>query len=346
MRFLLAALFICLSSQVFAADMVTSLVGRSGGSEKAETDPYMTGDLWLRVHEPERVKLDLDLQFDRNVSKVNVAQLKYLMQSTDIIAGRQQIGWGVGYTVNPVDILNPRPIGSSFDPTFVRDGRDAIVLTRYLDDSKIELASAGKYEENNTDFSNDVAGRYKMHLWGFDAAVSYINKGRRTFSGTTEEADRVWGVEIVGSLPVLEWGTWSEAAYYTEAKKYEVVVGYDYYWGDHHIVFEYYLNEFGSKDRTSYDQSLLLQGRLMAQDYLIPSWTYTVNEKLALTGFAFFNLNDGGIIGGGVVDYFINNNMEFVLMPFALKGGADTEVGIQKALVGRYGAEAMLKLVF
>ncbi len=329
-----------MSTQVLAADVVTSLVGHAGGSEKLGTDPYVSGDLWIRAHEPERVKLDLDLQFDKNVSRVNVAQLKFIMPSTDIVAGRQQIGWGVGYAVNPVDIINPRPIGSSFDPTFVRDGRDAVVLTRYIDQfSKIELVSA-------TDFSADAAARYKTNLLGFDSAVSYINKGQRTFSGATREAGKVWGLEIAGSVPMIDWGVWNETAYYADAEKYEIVVGADYYWGDHHIILEYYKNQFGAANKAAYDPSLLLQGRLLAEDYLIPAWTYTVDEKLSLTGFAFWNLNDGGVIGGGVIDYFINNNMEFVLMPFALKGGPDTEVGIQKTLVGRYGAEAMLKWVF
>ena len=349
------SVLLLIASQVLAADVVTNLVYHQGGSEKMGADPYMSGDLWIKIDEPARINADFDLQFEKNTSKVNVAQIKFMVPQTDIMVGRQQIGWGVGYAVNPIDIINPRPIGSSFDPTFVRDGRDALVVRKYFGSlSLIEVVYAADLSETkdysgtplDQNFKPDAGIKVKTNLYSFDIAASYIEKGQRTYSTVTDEADRVWGFEIAGTVPVIEWGIWQEVAYYIDAGKYDAIVGTDYYLGDYHISCEYYKNQFGSADKATYDLTQLFLGRLLAQNYLIPSLSWTVNEKLALTGFAFWNLDDGGVIGGGVVDYFINNNVEFVLMPYALKGGSDTEVGQQKALVGRYGAEAMIKWVF
>ena len=114
-RICVLCLSLLLAAPVLAADTITSLVYHDAGSEKLGADPYLSGDLWIRVHEPKRAKLDFDLQFERSSSKLNIAQIKLLLPGSDVIIGRQQIGWGVGYAVNPVDIINPRPIGSSFD---------------------------------------------------------------------------------------------------------------------------------------------------------------------------------------------------------------------------------------
>ncbi|MBN2058400.1 MAG: hypothetical protein JW782_06360 [Candidatus Saganbacteria bacterium] len=355
MRYLIiSALVLFLAGQVLSADAITSIIGHATGSEKQGTDPYMSGDLWIRVHEPERAKLDFDLQFEKANSKLNIAQIKLLLPVTDVILGRQQIGWGVGYAVNPIDIINPRPIGSSFDPTFVRDGRDAVAASAYLGSySKIELIAASNFSDTKDydgtavvqDFRPDSGARIKANLAGCDVAASYINKGERSYNGNISPEDRVWGAEFNGTVPFIGCGLWNETAFYTEANKTELVVGTDYYFGDYHFILEYYRNGFGTADRTAYDPTLLLQGRLMARDYFIPTLSWRVNQKMTLTGFAFYNTDDWGIIGGGVVDYFINNNLEFVFMPYFLKGGADTEVGLQKTAVGRYGAEALFKLV-
>ena len=143
---LILLLLLCLPS--FAVDITTSVIFDGAIAEKQDFTSQITGDIWLRHRDLDNVTADIDYRFGRNLSKVNVAQIKYLAPDTDIIMGRQQIGWGVGYGFNPIDIINPKPIGSSFDPTFVRDGRDAIAVSRYFGDlSKVELIYAGWHEE-------------------------------------------------------------------------------------------------------------------------------------------------------------------------------------------------------
>ena len=71
-----------------------------------------------------------------------------------------------------------------------------------------------------------------------------------------------------------------------------------------------------------------------------------MDEKLTLTGYGIVNLNDSSLAFGGVADYFINDNLEFIIMPFVIAGDATSEYGSQKASYGNYGAAAKLKWVF
>jgi|GEM_PF-4382287 len=343
-------------SAASALEPVVNLVYHYAFSENAEPASYGSGGVWLRHEFDNDILFDLDLEFERDRGKVNVAQIKFMsLPSTDLVIGRQQVGWGVGYAVNPVDVINPRPIGATFDPTFVRDGRDAVAVKHYFDNlSNVELIYAAElietkdYEGTPLDlyFKSDAGIKAKTNFHNFDVSASYIDRGERTFDEVVQPADRVWGLEIAGTVPVIDWGIWNESAYYSDAQKLEMVLGADYYWGDYHFTCEYYYNQFGSTERTEYDFSQLMTGRFLAQDYLIASLMWAYNEKLAFTGFGFWNMNDAGLIGGGVVDYSFNDNLEFIFMPYVLKGGSDTEVGLQKSVFGRYGAEAMIKWVF
>ncbi|NQU17663.1 MAG: hypothetical protein HQ564_06305, partial [Candidatus Saganbacteria bacterium] len=284
-------------------------------SEKAQFSTTTQADIWLKWHDLENIKFDFDYYAAVNLSKINVAQAKILLPSTDIIIGRQQTGWGVGLTVNPIDIINPKPIGSSFDPTFVRDGRDALVVTRYLDSqSKVELVYAGNFDQTVQHFDRDYAAKIKTRLFESDFAISYIDKGLRRFSGIIEAADKVFGIEMAGTIPEIDWGYWIEAARYMDSRVNEAVLGVDYYFGDWHPAFEYYRNGFGSHNLAGYDATLLLRGRLMGRDYLIPSCSVSVSEKLSLTGFGLINLNDSSWVLAGVADYFINDNLELILI--------------------------------
>lgn len=345
--FFLIVVLILSSTSAFAFDAITTLVG---GGTLLETTQYAQGnqgDIWLKFHKSDRVKLDFDYYFTEDLAKINVAQAKILIPSTDLIVGRQQMGWGVGYTVNPIDIINPRPIGSNFDPTFVRDGRDAVVLTRYLDShSKIELVYASDFDQTTQHFDKDYAAKIKTRLFESDAAVSYIDKGMRSYSEIVEQKDKVIGLEMAGTIPEVGWGYWVEGARYMDSKRNELVLGTDYYIGDWHPVLEYYRNGFGTFDKNNYDLNLLFRGRLLGRDYLIPSCSVAVSEKLTLTGFGLLNINDSSYAVAGVYDYFIDNNLELIVMPFYIAGDSGSEYGIQKSTTGNYALQAKVKLVF
>ncbi len=339
LKIIVIFILIFFSSASYSFDSVTTLVGGGTLSERANSALSGQGDIWLKWHDNENIKFDFDYYAAANISKINVAQAKFLLPSTDIIVGRQQTGWGVGLTVNPIDILNPKPVGSSFDPAFVRDGRDAVVITRYLDSqSKIELIYAGG-------FDRDYAAKIKTRLFESDFAFSYINKGRRNYSGIVEAKDKVIGLEMTGTLPT-EWGYWVEGARYMDSRLNELVIGTDYYFGDWHPTFEYYRNGFGNHNMANYDANLILRGRLMGRDYFIPSCSVSVSEKLSLTGFGLVNLNDSSFALAGVADYFINDNLELIVMPFLIQGNPGSEYGIQKAAVGNAALQARIKWVF
>ena len=174
----------------------------------------------------------------------------------------------------------------------------------------------------------------------------YINKGQREYNGIVEPRDRVAGIEVSGTLPFNDWGFWAETAHYLDTDKYEYVVGTDYYFGEIHTTFEYYKNGFGSGDKSAYDTTLIAQGRLLAQDYFVPSVDYIISEKLTLMAFNFWNLNDGGMVLGGVIDYFYDDNVELILMPVFFTGSDDSEAGQQSAAAGNYAVECMVKCVF
>lgn len=339
-----------LSTPVFSLDVVTNLVGNTATSQNTGTSSYLSGDVWLRQHLLDKLKFDFDLYFEKSNAKVNVAQAKFLVPDTDIIVGRQQMGWGVGYLFNPLDVFNPIPVGSSLDPAYVRYGRDAIVINRYFGiQNKLQLLYAGYYGDTTStlpkSFQPDWAIKLKTRIPAYDLAFSYINRGSRTFSSTSEADTGILGLELTGTT-FYDLGLWLEYARYIETGLDEYVLGTDYYWGDWHFVLEYYKNGFGQKNSASYDLNMLLRGRMMAQDYLVPLMSYTVDEKLTLTEFTIWNMNDGGVAVGGIIDYLYNDNIELILMPVILKGDSTSEYGIQKAAYGRYALTGKVKWVF
>ena len=337
MKIILLVIILSLHSVSFAIDSITSISLNSTITENTQLYSEGEADLWIKFDDWQNVRGDLNLRVVGPNSKINVAQLKFTIPDIDLVVGRQQLGWGVAYALNPVDIINPKPIGSSFDPAFVRDGRDALVFTRYLGSSgKLELVYAGKL----------WAAKLKGQLMEADFAFMYINKGQRNYGLVVEPKDRVVGFEVIGTLPLIEWGYWIEAVRYLDARAAEVVLGMDYYWDDYRLTLESYYNGFGSPNKLAYNPALLLQGRLMGQDYFIPSFNWAVNEKLNLTAFGLLNINDSSLAIGGVSDYFINDNLEFIFTTAIVAGDATSEYGMQKALFGNYAAQAIIKWVF
>ncbi|MFC1495961.1 hypothetical protein ACFL52_00935 [Candidatus Margulisiibacteriota bacterium] len=335
----LIACFWCLPAGAF--ESVTTLVGNSALAEKVSAGAYVSGDIWLK-----HGLADLDLYFEKDKAWLNVAQLKLQILETDVTIGRQQVGWGVGFLLNPIDMLNPVPLGSSLDPAYVRDGRDIIKLERYFGNyTKLELLYAGKFEKSSQNFDHDLGVKLKGRLFGYDTAVSYVDKGARSFSLIPELADQVYGLELSGTLP-WEWGGWIEAAQYVKQQKTDYVLGTDYYYADYHLVLEYYRNGFGSANSSLYDLTLLFRGRMLAQDYLMPTLVWSVNEKLSLTSFNLYNMNDASMALGGLIDYYHSDNLEFIIMPIILKGANSTEYGMQKLSYGRYALSAKVKWVF
>ncbi|MFC1478734.1 hypothetical protein ACFL57_04675 [Candidatus Margulisiibacteriota bacterium] len=338
-----------------AVDMTSELVIGATDTQKSEMTTQVWGTQFLRLIDTDKVTSELHYQFGDNMYKVNVAYVKLMQGNMDITVGRQLMAWGSGYNFNPTDIFNAKPLGAAFDPSYTMTGRDAITLASYWDGLIAEIIYAPGYNrESIYDASTTITEngkedwglRLKKNLFDYDIALSYVRLGQRSFNSIVEANDDLYGVSVKGSLPILDWGIWLEAAQYTQQQKYELTCGLEYYYGDWTFNLEFYRNGFGSRDKANYDQNFLLSGRTLGRDYLVPSVALVIDEKLSLSGFAFYNMNDSSSITGGVIDYFYNDMVEIVFMPFFITGDSDSEYGMQKASYGDYGVQSLLKVTF
>jgi len=84
----------------------------------------------------------------------------------------------------------------------------------------------------------------------------------------------------------------------------------------------------------------------MGHEYLIPSIEYTPNEKMVLSLFDFWNTNDASQVFGGAIDYFYNDYVELIFMPYYIIGHDLSEFGMQKDLIGQCAAEVKVRIAF
>ncbi|MFH1428355.1 MAG: hypothetical protein ABIH39_01295 [Candidatus Margulisiibacteriota bacterium] len=344
-----------LTLTLHAIDLTSELVISGADAQYIPMTTHTYGTIFARLIDTDKVTSELHYQFGDNKQNINVAYVKFMRGNIDITVGRQLMAWGSGYNFNPTDIFNSKPLGAAFDPAYTKTGRDAITLDSYWDGLIAEVIFApGYYRESIYDASTTITEngqedwgvRLKKNLFNYDITLSYVRLGQRTYNGAIESSDDLYGISAKGSLPVLDWGVWLEAAQYTQQRQYELTCGLEYFWGDWTFNLEYFRNGFGNADKTAYDLSYLLRGRTLGRDYLIPSVSLVIDEKLTLSGFAFYNINDTSSITGGVIDYFYNDTIEIVFMPFFINGDSSSEYGLQKAAYGDYGVQYFIKATF
>ncbi|MFC1484870.1 hypothetical protein ACFL5N_00260 [bacterium] len=327
--------------------------------EEKHKSAHIRGTIFTKLINTKNFLVDLHYELSDERQKLNVAYLKFLEEKFEIAIGRQLMAWGSGYNFNPTDIFNKKPIGAAFDPAYIKRGRDAVIFTSYYWDfitdvvfaphysfsEKIE-GSISLYEKGREDFGL----RIKRNIRDFDLEVSYIKLGKRTFTfeGTDylDKSDDILGFSAKGSLPVIDWGIWLEAARYLDQNVSEYVTGLEYIFDRWTLNFEYYRTGFGSANKNFYDFELMYRGRMVGRDYFAPSVIYVFNEKYTLTGFVFSNLNDSSNVFGAVIEYFYNDIIELAFLPFFMTGDTDSEYGSRRAELGNFGIQALIKITF
>jgi hypothetical protein len=348
--FFLSAIFIVSGVSAFEANLETLFRGQRAA--KSDLDTAAEGTVLVRAERKDFVG-DLQYQFGDGKNLVNVAKVKLVLPKADIVLGRQLMSWGSGYNFNPTDIFNAKPLGAAFDPTFVKRGRDAVTLTLApVDGISFEGIFAAKYSQThvNEEFAyveegqEDHGGKLKVNIANWDIALSYARLGERDFGGALEGEDDVTGLSLKGTLPLADIGFWLEAASYSRRSKVEVTSGSEYFWEEWTFLTEYYRNGFGEGSYQSYNPANLMSGRMLGRDYLAPSLSYAASEKLTLTLFSFFNLNDGGSLFGGVVDYYYNDIVELVFLPVAISAPKESEYGDYRTQYGDYIMQGMVKV--
>jgi len=341
---------------LLAIDLNSEVIIKVDKMKESVVPQSISGTFFINAFNTENAVSDIHIQIDDQGAQINVAQVKFIWNKFEVLAGRQLFSWGSGYSFNPTDIFNAKYIGAAFDPSYRRTGRDALVLSFYPSDSmSIELIGALPYhKENQMDEQttivekgqDDIGTRFKFNIVDFDIALSLVQVSKRTFNDLNEPWNYISGLSFKGSLPVVDWGIWGEGAYYHQQKEFEISAGLEFIYDDVMANIEYYRNSFGHQDFKKYDQNLLLRGRSLARDYLIPSITYTYDEHWMYQAFSFFNLNDQSLVVGIMIEHVYNDMVQINFAPLLIEGKQDTEFGTQKSQMGSYGFGAIIKASF
>ncbi len=329
-----------------------------------EVQPSIEAALLINMIETEKLNGHAEIQIKDDSIKINQAYGKFMTSKVDLVIGRQLTGWGSGYNFNPTDVFNQKPLGAAFDPSYGKDGRDAILASFYpADNIALELIYAFGIEQKSDEppliYTSKVEPEWgfhsKVNIASIDMEFLYIQKAKRSWVyfmnpaypiQIEEKRDHLFGASFKTSIPKVDVGVWGEGAYYKELEKYEYVIGIERYFGDTMMNLEYYRNGFGQSKKLKYDPMNMMMGRMVARDYLVPALTHTFNEKFNFTTFLFYNINDQSNAAGLVGQYYYHDQAEFILMPFYIGGKDDTDFGQQAKEAGEYGGQLMVKLTF
>lgn len=350
-------LIIFLHNLIFALEINPELILQAIKTEKKDAESRINGTIYVNILNEDKVTSDFHYKIGDSGNRINVAQVKLLFPKIDLILGRQLMSWGSGYNFNPTDIFNKKPIGSSFDPSYSKNGRDALTSSIYFTDNLIlDFIYAFKYEEENeygaTTFNesgrDDFGLRLKFSIFDFDFALSEVKVGKREYlnSQISDSDDHVTGISFKGSLPVIDWGVWFEGVRYNEQKVYEFSSGLEIIHGDYTAILEYYYNGFGIKEKSNYNLNNLYKSRLLGKNYLAPSISYVWEEKLTLSSYLFFNIDDSSFLIGSLLDYSYNDYINLSLIPIIISGSKDSEYGMSKDDYGSYGVQGLVKVNF
>ncbi|BDU51609.1 hypothetical protein [Haliovirga abyssi] len=324
-----------------AADFTTELNLHNSYTEKAGNQSEVKGKVLFNFEGEKNYTLDGEYSFGDNINKIDMAKIKFDFDKFVLEIGRNRIGWGVGYNFNPIDIFNSKPIGAAFDTNYLKDGRDSIIMTYYNNENS-NLQAIYAIKKDNSMENDEVGIKYKTFIKDFSVEGVIIKKSK----DISEKKDLILGGTIAGSIPKLDYGIWSESAYYTDQSKMKMVVGMDNYFDKLYVNIEYYYNGFGENKKEMYTYILAAYGKNLAHHYFVPSLKYDLNEQTSLSGFDFLNLDDYSNILGGVLNYLYDDNIGISISPYLLIGEDDTEYGMAKSEVGSYGIDFNMKITF
>jgi hypothetical protein len=244
--------------------------------------------------------------------------------------------------------------GASFDPTFMKDGRNAILISSYWNSTSLDLIYAFPLEKDwdfikeTRDF--DTGARLKTYLFDYELALSYVyqSKFQHKIENQTINENHfksIFGVAAGGSIPVFDIGLYGEGIYEKEVEEFQYVIGSEtIFKEDFTFILEYYYNGFGVKNKIQYDFNNLFLQKALAKQYLTPSLQYIWNETFTSTAFCFLNLNDKSSFLGMTLNYLYNDSIELIALPLLLLGEKDSEYGMQKEEIGSYGIELIVKM--
>ncbi len=229
--------------------------------------------------------------------------LKYSAASFDLTIGRQRIAWGTGRVWNPTDLFNP------FNPAAVdkeeKDGVDAITL-------QIPLGTLSNvtvvYAPLKASRESSTGARIHSNTEGYDFSVmgGYFNE--RVILGG-DVAGSLGGAGIRGEATY----TWEQSGIrnLNNRRFAKFIVGVDYQFSNSlYVIAEYHFNGEGHREPSQSERSRLFKGEIinLAQHYVFLSGGYPISPLLNITSNTILNLDDGSLVAGGLIDYWLFQN--------------------------------------
>jgi hypothetical protein len=343
--FVFALVFFSFTPLALSMDLITELKYQGFDTEKIDFEDEFLGRVTLKDEFREDYSFFLEYKFGEGADRIDAGQVKIMKKNLDFEIGRNRIGWGAGYNLNPTDIFNEVSAGSSYDPTYVKSGRDSIIVTKYAGEDSFQGIYAKK---DNPEKGEDYGIKYRTSLSEYDIDAVYIHKGRRTTEwGEDEEKDDIIGGDVSTSIPGLDYGIWLEAAYYLRRDDLVYIAGIDNYFGEkYRVMVEYLYYGLGEDEKESYDINRIFAGQPAGKSYLMPSVTYEYSEKTTLTGYCYVNTQDYSYLLGATVSYLYSDHIDINLMPFYAGGKKESEYGILGEGLGSIGVSLVIRAVF
>lgn len=338
-------LFLTVTLPVFSLELITELKYQGTDTEYLLFEDEAQGRLTLKDDGNENYSFFVEYKFGEGVDRIDAGQVKFTGRKIDLEIGRNRIGWGTGYNFNPTDIFNDIPLWAAYDPTFLKSGRNSVILTRYSENSSFQGIYAAK---DGSSREEDFGLKCKTSFSGFDADVIYIHKGERTTEWDEfEEKDDIIGGDLNFSIPGLDYGVWIEGAYYLTRDDLVYIAGVDNYFGEkYHVMLEYLHHGLGEDSEEDYNINRIFAEELAGKNYLMPSITCEYSEKTTVTLYLFLNLDDYSYSAGTTLTYLYNDHIDFSIIPFCIGGKDESEYGILADEIGKVGITFILRAVF
>ena len=307
-----------------------------------DTDSDVEGRL-LFSEEWEGYSLEFDYKVNDDEQKIDMATVKFSEDTYDLNVGRNRFGWGLGYNFNPTDVFNKTPVASTYDSSFRKEGRDSLILTKYIsNDSLAELV----YAFSQDDLDDDYGIRYRKNFTDTVVEGLVIRKGERG-EFVTQEEEVLVGWNLKGNIGDSDWGYWNEAVHSFREEYSEFVMGIDLFFMEKfYFNLEYYRNGRGESSKTDYNPLLAAQGELLAKNYLIPSVLYQKSEKWELGSYVILNMDDESFQVAFPINYYYTQDLVFEITPSYIYGKSGTEYGIYSDESGDFYMQANLSLYF
>ena len=337
-------IFLSVTCTVFSMDLVTELKYQGFDTEKIDFEDEALGRVTLKDNSSEDYSFFIEYVFGEGTDRVDAGQIKIMKDNIDFELGRNRIGWGSAYNLNPTDIFNDIPVGSAYDPTYVKSGRDSMIVTYYKGDSSIQGVYARR---DNSEKNEDYGIKYRTSFSEVDLDAVYIHKGERSTTWGEEEKDDIIGGDISTSIPGFDYGVWLETAYYLDKRDIVYIAGIDNYFGEkYRVMLEYLYYGLGEDSQENYNVSRILAGQPAGKSYLMPSLTYEYSEKISLTGYCYINTGDYSYLIGTTITYLYTDHIDISLMPFYAQGKTESEYGVLGETVGSIGVSFVMRAVF